>query len=343
MSPLEKVLKQKIERDGPMDVATFMSLALGHPEHGYYMKHDPFGLAGDFTTAPEVSQLFGEMIGVWVADVWGQMGSPARFILLECGPGRGTLMADILRATKTVTGFHEAAEIHLLEMSAVLRARQSEALRGYDPHWHDDLSSVPDDAPIIVIGNEFLDALPFHQFVKTDLGRVERRIALKDGVFVFMPKDGVVVEASPQREEFIKGIASRLKAQSGAALFIDYGHLKSGQGDTFQAVKGHEYVDMLSHIGDADLTSHVDFEALQKVIDVQGVATATQGDFLKALGVEVRAQILMKNAMLSQAQDVEKGLHRLVDSDQMGELFKVLAFWNTHDTTITNQIKPAGF
>ncbi|MCB9983218.1 MAG: SAM-dependent methyltransferase [Rhodospirillales bacterium] len=338
-SPLEEIIEQKIRDDGPMSIGAYMALALGHSAHGYYMKQDPFGRSknygGDFVTAPEVSQLFGEMIGVWAADLWMQMGRPERLALVECGPGRGTLMADLLRATSGVDGFHEAVHVHLVEMSPVLREKQREALGGYDVVWHEDFESVQDDAPLIVIGNEFLDALPFEQYI----GGVQRTVDLRaDGRLCFVPEDGEVVERAPVREGFVQQVCERIKAQGGAALFIDYGHMKSGVGDTFQAIKGHEYVDVLSHIGDADLTSHVDFEALQKGVDIGICGPVCQGDFLRALGIGLRTRTLMQKAEGKQALAIEKGLHRLVDSDQMGVLFKAVGFYH-HDKPIA----PAGF
>jgi len=357
-SPLEAIIKKQIEQDGPMDIGQFMNVALGHPEHGYYMKQDPFGVGGDFTTAPEISQLFGEMIGFWVVDLWGQMGRPERLVLLECGPGRGTLMVDLLRATRKIPEFHEALSVHLLEMSPVLKQMQRVILGGYDVHWHEGLDSVPDDAPIIVVGNEFLDALPFRQLHRTLDGWAERVVVLKDNMLAFglqkVPQSlldrvplsaksavGDVFEFSPARVGFVGGVAMRLKAQGGAALFIDYGHMFSGAGDSFQAVKGHEFVDVLSHVGDADLTSHVDFGVLKGEVLNHAVLSGlvTQGDFLSRLGVQQRAGVLLKQASGQQADAIEKGLHRLVDSDQMGTLFKVFGF-HTHNVA---DITPAGF
>lgn len=332
-SLLEDIIKERIRKNGPMGVGAFMSLALGHPEHGYYINRDPLGRGGDFITAPEVSQLFGEMIGVWVADVWMQMGRPERFILLECGPGRGTLMADMLRATQNVAGFYDAAQICFLEMSPVLCEAQRGALEGREIQWFECLEDVSNDAPMIVVGNEFLDALPFQQFV----GDCERVVALSGDALVFVPEEGDIFERSAERERFAADVCGRLKAQGGAALFIDYGHVRSGAGDTFQAVKGHEYVDVFSHIGDADLTSHVDFEALGRAVEASVFGPVTQGAFLKALGIELRLEALRQKAGEQQAEMLEKGLHRLVDSAQMGELFKVIGF--THDKNII----PAGF
>lgn len=334
-SPLEEIIKEKIASEGPMSVGAFMALALAHPEHGYYMKQDPFGRAGDFITAPEVSQLFGEMIGVWVADLWQQMGAPSRFVLLECGPGRGSLMADILRAVQNVTGFHEAVDIYLLEISPVLKALQGEALEGRGVKWCGCLEDVPGDVPLIVVGNEFLDALAFQQFIE---GR-ERVVDVRGDALVFVPEEGEVTEMSAERAAFVKEVCARIQAQQGGALFIDYGHVKSGPGDTFQAVMGHEYVDVFSHIGDADLTSHVDFEALQSGVEIDVHGPVTQAAFLKALGIDLRAGMLKRHADAPQGDALEKGLHRLCDSDQMGTLFKVIGFTHAHDTRLT----PAGF
>jgi NADH dehydrogenase [ubiquinone] 1 alpha subcomplex assembly factor 7 len=358
-NPLEEILMRQIAQHGPMDVGQFMATALGHPEYGYYMTRDPFGPAGDFVTAPEVSQLFGEMIGVWAADVWMQMGAPARFVLLECGPGRGTLMADILRATRGVSGFSAAAQVCLLEMSPVLRKMQARALDGVDVRWCDSLTDVPEGAPVIVIGNEFLDALPFRALQKGVDGWGERVVAAGyDGLeFAVRPAGrelsdalpfhvrgssvGTVYEVAPAREGFVAAVASRVEVHGGAALFVDYGHMQSTAGDTFQAVKGNEFADVLDAVGEADLTSHVDFEDL-----VRGVGEAvtvhgpvTQADVLKALGIEIRAQKLLAGADSKQGAELQKGLHRLISSGEMGQLFKVLCLSADHGSSI----KPCGF
>lgn len=340
MSSLEKIIKSQIMQSGAMDVGAFMALALGHAEHGYYMKQDPFGRGGDFVTAPEVSQMFGEMIGAWCAQTWMQMGSPERFVLLECGPGRGTLMADALRATKNVSGFHHAMGVHLVEISPVLKARQCEALKGYDVEWYESLDNVPDDCPIIVVANEFFDALPFRQLVYTDGVWRERVVGEESGQLVLglrdcpkafwpkfgVPKEGNVYEFAPVRESVMDVLLDRIKAHGGAGLFIDYGHAKSAFGDTFQAVYQHEYCNVLDHIGDADLTSHVDFEALGRIAGETGVqvdGVVEQGAFLQMLGIGVRAQALGQAAP-DKAKDIQNDLQRLVNSDQMGSLFKVM-------------------
>lgn len=340
MSALEDILKSQIAASGPMDIAAFMALALGHPEHGYYMTRDPFGADGDFVTAPEVSQMFGEMIGAWAANCWMKLGAPSRFVLLECGPGRGTLMADALRATKGVSGFHDALEVCLVEMSPVLRAAQEAALVGYDVRWHESLEGVAQDAPIIVIANEFFDALPARQLLYQGGAWHERVIGMdNDGALVFglkgcplalwpqfgKPGEGDVFEFSPARENFMAALAERVRKQSGAALIIDYGHERSFFGDTLQGVSKHNYSDIFNNIGGIDLTSHVDFEALKGVSEEQGVqieGVSTQRVFLQALGIEMRSAALEK---VSEVQgQIAQDLERLIGVNQMGELFKVM-------------------
>ena len=335
MTDLQKQLKEIIERNGPISVETFMGLVTAH----YYSTRDPFGAKADFTTAPEISQMFGEMIGVFAADAWIKMGSPASFTLLECGPGRGTLMADIMRATRHVPGFHEAAKIVLMEISPILRGKQQEALKDYPVEWVTSTDSQilrSSDSPIILIANEFLDALPMQQWIWAEDEWRERAVSFENDQFVlcvlplhpsqpFPPcmggrakGGGDVWEQSPARETFVKKAAELLRARTGVALFIDYGHDVSGCGDTLQAVKDHKFVDVLDHIGEADLTSHVDFDALKKA--VSGLVTVHgpvgQGVFLKRLGIELRAQ------RLNQPDE----LARLTAPDQMGNLFRVLAF-----------------
>lgn len=321
-----------ILQNGPIDVGTFMTLAIGH----YYSTRDPFGVKGDFTTAPEISQMFGEMIGAFLADSWIKMGSPSPVLLAEAGPGRGTLMADILRATKNVPGFHAAIRIHLIEMSPVLIDRQRGALKDYDVAWTDRLENLPEGLPLLFVANEFLDALPIRQFQFQDGAWFERLVGFDGEKFVFglapapypLPggRAGDVFEIAPQREGFVKGLAARIRAQGGVALLVDYGHDRHGPGDTLQAVKDHQYVDALSHIGEADLTSHVDFESLARA--AEGVAVygpVGQGNFLKALGIELRAQRLNQPV----------ALERL--TVQMGQLFRVVAL--CHD----EKIQLAGF
>lgn len=342
MNALEEIVRRRIAQDGPMSVSEFMALALGHPQHGYYMKQDPFGVGGDFTTAPEISQMFGEMIGAWVADAWMKCGSPERFILLECGPGRGTLMADILRVTKGAPGFHDAADVHLMETSPVLREKQKETLSEYEVQWHETLESVPDDAPLFVIGNEFFDALPVQQFIYQDGRWYERRIGLEGDALSFAacdasapemaglpaPKNGDVYEYSPLSRSIMAELSARIAKAGGAMLFMDYGYDQDAYGDTLQAVKAHQFAPVLESAGDCDLTAHVDFAALKSAALEAGLecfGPVGQGDFLRALGIDVRAHMLQQKASEAQQKDIQSALERLSGDDAMGRLFRVFA------------------
>lgn len=359
VSPLDELIRQRIRHHGPMDLGEYMALCLSHPVHGYYMTRDPLGVDGDFTTAPEVSQMFGEMIGVWLADLWIKMGSPSAFILLECGPGRGTLMADALRATKNVPGFHAAAKLHLMEISPVLKEAQKRALGAYDPVWIDDLARLPARLPVLLVGNEFLDALPVRQ-VRREKGRwLERAVSIEgENTLVLgeVEADPALVEDLPAAirdggeegifetsrvlNQFIKSVDILLKTQQGAALFLDYGHIATAMGDTLQAVRRHEFAGLFDTPGLCDLTAHVDFENIARLAGEDEVAVygpVTQGAFLKNLGIEVRAARLMAGANPAQADSLRAGLERLIDTEQMGTLFKVIAL--SHDPSLT----PAGF
>ncbi len=346
MNPLETILRDTIRQTGPIPVSDFMAIALGHPEHGYYRKADPLGRVGDFITAPEISQVFGELIGLWAAVVWQQAGSPSPVRLVELGPGRGTLMADALRAAMGVPKFSSAVEVHLVETSPVLRDRQREALDGHTVTWHESPNLVP-DGPAIFIANEFFDALPADQYVRTGDGWNERRIDFDEssGGFVFVlseetaepgtipldlddaPVDSIF-EHSPIRDATALRLAQRIAANGGAALVIDYGHFLSGLGDTLQAVRDHRPHDPLSDIGDADLTTHVDFAALSRAANGAGARTwgpVPQGAFLAALGAEQRAEALAAQATARQASTLVSGVRRLIAADGMGTLFKVMA------------------
>jgi NADH dehydrogenase [ubiquinone] 1 alpha subcomplex assembly factor 7 len=348
MNALEREIRALIETQGPVSVSRYMALCLGHPEYGYYITRDPFGAGGDFTTAPEISQMFGELIGVWCAEVWRLMRSPARIALVEVGPGRGTLMKDALRAAKVMPGFLNAIELHLVETSPVLQERQREALQGTVSSiaWHGETNTLP-DLPSIVIGNEFADALPVDQFEKKAGRWHERKIGLgADGGFAFgldlallpdlekrLPErltpapDGAVFE---QRDLApIAGIVAKIGTHGGAALLIDYGHAESGFGDTLQAVRGHDYAEPLETPGEADLTSQVDFEALAALANknVRAIGPVSQRNFLMQLGIEARAEILQRNAKPEMREEIGTTLTRLIGpAPGMGELFKVLAF-----------------
>lgn len=344
-------IRTRILRGGPLTVAQFMEEALGHPELGYYTTHDPLGARGDFITAPEISQIFGELIGVWCASVWQVMGEPSPFHLVEMGPGRGTLMADALRATMQVKGFHAAARLQMIEMSPVLQKKQKIALSGLDlkitdPEWRRDLSQVP-EGPAIVVANEFFDALPVRQFQRVLASWRERLVALNDigDGLVFILKeqpakphlipepltgapDGAWAETSPTALRILHTLADRLVQQGGAALVIDYGHVETATGETLQALQAHQFADVLASPGEQDLTCHVDFAALARVAQSAGATShgpVDQRDFLNALGWAVRARRLTASAKDDvQAASVLSGANRLVDSAQMGTLFKVM-------------------
>lgn len=349
MTPLARILRTRIRLGGPITIADFMAEALGHPAHGYYRGRDPLGAAGDFITAPEIGQVFGELLGLWCADCWDRMGRPRPVRLVELGPGRGTLMADALRAAKVMAGFLEAIDLHLVETSPVLRARQRDALGDAAPTWHDALDSVP-AGPMLLIANEFLDALPVHQLQLTAQGWRERlvavaaagdafRLVLAPGpspVAALIPPSldsahlppGSVVEVAPAGIALAGAIGARLAADGGAALIIDYGHAASAVGDTLQAVRGHQRHPVLAEPGAADLTAHVDFAALGRAAGAAGARVygpVTQGAFLSALGIEARVAALVANADAGRAEAIETGARRLIDEQEMGKLFKVLA------------------
>lgn len=335
MNPLETFLTDLIVAEGPLRIDRYMGLCLGHPRHGYYITRDPLGEKGDFVTAPEVSQVFGELIGVWAVGVWAAMGQPDRFSLVELGPGRGTLMADVLRTVrKAAPGFAAAASVHLVETSPVLRRKQH-AAAGEGATWHDRLEDVP-EGPMILLANEFFDAIPVRQFERREGVWRERVIGLEGdrlsiGVGGIVPgtmgKDGDVMEFAPAREEIARHVGQRLAAHLGAALIIDYGHLHTAPGDTLQAMRGHRFVPITETPGEADLTSHVDFEKLAHAI-TEGGARAhrplTQREFLLAMGLEQRFAQLGGKADDATRATLQRQMARLADEAQMGNLFKLL-------------------
>jgi NADH dehydrogenase [ubiquinone] 1 alpha subcomplex assembly factor 7 len=340
MTPLGEEIVRRVARDGPMPVAEFMRLCLAHPAHGYYRTRTAIGAAGDFTTAPEISQVFGELIGLWAAEIWNAMGRPAMVRLVELGPGRGTLMADALRAVGAVAPeFRRAIDLHLVEINPELRIAQEAALAAEHPTWHTNFESMP-DGPVIVIANEFFDALPVRQIVRAGNQWRERVVALESGRLAFAlgriidppeglaANDGAIVETSPEGEALAHSIAERLSATGGAALIIDYGLLARGHGDTLQAVKAQKKVDPLAEPGLADLTAHVDFAGLATAARAGGCAAygpLPQGRFLLRLGIAARAATLIEKAATRQVREIGGAVGRLIDDDQMGTLFKALA------------------
>lgn len=343
-------LRRRIALEGPLTVAQYMEECLGNPTHGYYMTRDPLGRAGDFTTAPEISQMFGELLGLWAAVQWQAMGAPDPVHLIELGPGRGTLMADVLRAAGQVPEFRAALAVHLVETSPVLRQKQDETLAAAHPdiapRWWNGLSQVP-PGPAIILANEFFDALPIRQFQRGADGWRERLVGWDEGAgalaFTYSgaasatplippPLDqvpaGSLVEICPAGLRQAHTLASRLAEQGGTALVIDYGHDRSGAGDTLQAVKDHAYAGVLDDPGQADLTAHVDFQQLAATAIQAGAVTfgpAGQGAFLQALGIRERAAALSAKADAGQQADIQAALERLTAGEQMGRLFRVLA------------------
>jgi NADH dehydrogenase [ubiquinone] 1 alpha subcomplex assembly factor 7 len=340
VSALLDHLKCRIAAEGPLGLDAYMEEVLAHPEHGYYRTGDPLGRAGDFITAPEISQMFGELIGLWAATVWLAMGRPVPHKLVELGPGRGTLMADAVRVAAAADGFADAIEIHLVETSPVLMQRQKRNLSTLTQpvHWHERFSDVP-NGPLVVIANEFLDALPIRQFQRTVTGWCERRVGVCDGALAWecvatskapslAAAPGEIVEVSPIRDAAVREIAARVARDGGAALLIDYGHARTAAGDTLQAIKGHKFHDVLDSPGEADVTSHVDFQAVAEAARGAGALVhgpVGQGTFLKALGIETRTQRLAVDKSRGEAAAIRAAFRRLTGPTEMGELFKVVA------------------
>ena len=348
MTPLEMEIRALIAAEGPIPVSRYMALCLAHPVHGYYLTRDPLGAKGDFTTAPEISQMFGELLGLWSGAVWQSMHAPDVVRLVELGPGRGTLMSDALRAGRIVPGFAAAVDVHLVETSPVLRRKQEETLRssGASVTWHARIEDVP-EGPAIILANEFFDALPIAQFVRGANGWHERKVGIgPDGGLAFgldpiaSPMASALARHAPPpyapgavlehlESGAMEALAERLATGEGAALIIDYGHMRSGLGDTLQAVSAHRFVDPLAEPGEADLTAHVDFAALARIALRAGArpfGPLTQGNFLERLGLSARADRLKFNAPPAQKAAVDAAHRRLAGTGdgEMGALFKVL-------------------
>ena len=352
MTPLHRILSDRIETTGPINMADYMAACLMDPEHGYYTKRTVFGSQGDFTTSPEISQIFGELIGLCLAQTWLDQGAPQEFALVELGPGRGTLLSDALRATSTVAGFRNAARLHLVETSQTLREVQKGTLSQYDIEWHDDLSTIP-DLPLFLIANEFFDALPVRQMVPHgDSWKEWMVIADGDQLLLELSetvtscpeldfrledtRDGDLVEYCPALDSYVKNIGAQINARGGAALLIDYGDWRS-LGDTVQAMQDHTYTDPLKDPGLADITAHVDFEAITRATPSGFSRVTPQGIFLERLGITPRAEQLAKNLSGQALDDLIAAHRRLTHPHEMGNLFKAIALFPK------NGQPPAGF
>ena len=343
---LGSVLLRRIKRTGPMTVAEYMAEALHHQSGGYYADGDPFGAAGDFITAPEISQMFGELLGLWTLSAWIANGAPEPACLVELGPGRGTLMADMVRSIGGVVDVSEVFQIHMVETNPSLRRIQADTLAPLKPVWHNDVSSLPEQ-PWFLVANEFLDALPMHQLRWTE-GAWRECLVVPDAAGTGLawgversesplaallpaqtrqsPIDGAMAELSLAANAIVTGIAHHVVRHGGAALIIDYGSERFGAGDSLQAVRHHQPVEVLRDPGLADLSSHVDFSQIREACRAAGADFAgpvEQGRFLIDLGIEERAGALSRGATLGQRRDIESALRRLIGSAEMGTLFKV--------------------
>lgn len=344
MTSLKTRLVGLIAQNGPLTIAQYMHLCLHDPEAGYYATRVRLGADGDFITAPETSQMFGEMLGLWCAQSFLDLGSPSEIALIEAGPGSGAMAVDLWRASKALPGFRAAIRLYLIEPSAMFREAQKQALGrvGAEAIWISDLSEVP-PGPTLLLGNEVLDCLPIRQFVRTESDWRERLVGVKNETLVFglapeptpetlIPEAlraaefGSVAETSPTLAGYVARVAERLNANSGRALFIDYGAAEITGGDTFQAVRAHKSADPLEEPGAADLTAHVDFTEVSRIAKDAGLSVAgpvPQGAFLLALGIETRAQAL-HSARPENASVIARQLQRLVGADQMGGLFQAI-------------------
>ena len=337
LPPLDIEIRRRIASAGPMPVGQYMRLCLTHPDYGYYMTRDPFGTHGDFITAPEISQMFGELIGLWAASVWRQMGTPENVRLVELGPGRGSMMLDVMRAGHIVPAFRAAVVVHLVEISPALEQRQRQALAGTDLHveWHRSLDEVP-DGPTIILANEFFDSLPVQQAVMCADGWHERVVKVDGNGFAFghardpIPLFEQMLPPGERAAQIALELGRRVVRTKGAALVIDYGHLTSATGDTLQAVGAHDFADPLAAPGQVDLTAHVDFQALAQAAESMGARAhgpLEQSVFLRRLGIGSRAEAL-KVAAPHKAEEIDAARDRLINEEAtgMGTLFKAIGF-----------------
>ncbi len=352
MKPLEKIIRKEIRAKGPMRLDRYMALALTHPDHGYYTSQDPLGAGGDFITAPEISQMFGELVGLWMADMWHRMGQPADVIIAEAGPGRGTLMADALRAIRRAAPALAARPVWLIEASPALKKVQETALGDADIHWTDGSDPLPRTSPMLLVANEFLDALPVRQIIMRDGELREHAVDIVDNALTMVDaplaaavpdglpllNEGEIVEIGPGREDWVEAVAFHIAENGGAALLIDYGHEATAPGDTVQAMKKHAYHPVLEKPGTADLTAHVDFAAVARAGWRDGTSVfgpIGQRQFLLRLGMEARLAQLLKSADGPTANNLTAGFRRLTDPTHMGHLFKVLCLSATANGTPT--------
>jgi NADH dehydrogenase [ubiquinone] 1 alpha subcomplex assembly factor 7 len=351
-SELGRLIARRIALTGPISLAEFMTEALLHPRLGYYRKAMPLGAAGDFTTAPEISQIFGELLGAWLAERWLAMGRPQPVRMIEMGPGRGTLMADALRATRSVPGFRAAIDLHLVEINERLHELQRSALAGFNPTWHAGLEDVP-AGPTLLVANEFFDALPVRQFEMTSRGWAERmvgldadgetlRFALAPGVTPYaalLPEapTGAQAEICEAARAIAAAIGTRLRRQGGWALIVDYGDERAGRSASVQAVRGHRGVRILERPGETDLSAHVDFAALAQATGMPTFGPVAQGEFLRRIGALQRAAALKVRAGEAERVAIDAALARLIEPRQMGTLFRVMAVGDNRSAA------PAGF
>jgi NADH dehydrogenase [ubiquinone] 1 alpha subcomplex assembly factor 7 len=339
MNLLHPIIQTAInDAGGAIPLSRFMELALTHPAHGYYTSRDPLGVRGDFTTAPETSQIFGEMIFMWLVQQYWGAGKPKEFALLEMGPGRGTLMQDVLRAAAVEPEFLQAMKLYLLEASPVLREKQLERLSEHSPVYIDDLNNLP-AMPLFVVANEFFDALPVEQY-RLDNGQWQRKMVVNhESGFAFAAENidvtavpDIILKLAPSEwaeyNVISNGIAARLAAHikqyDGALLAIDYGYEGPAAGDTVQALKHHQYHDALADAGEADITAHVDFKTLAASAAPLRTAIVSQKDFLNSLGARERLLSLSDGKDAAAQEELQAGYDRLTGPEQMGTLFKVL-------------------
>jgi SAM-dependent MidA family methyltransferase len=351
-------LRQLIKENGSISIYQFMEVAMYDKNHGYYINANPIGKDGDFITAPEISQLFGEMIGLYCVEKWIKMREPAKFNLVELGPGRGTLMADCLRATKHIINFSQAINIHLVETNIKLIELQKKALKGHKVYWHNEVSTIPTDLPLIIIANEFFDCLPINRYIKNQGRWYEQHVSIipkaEEFCLTQIPTDinfsqslslehpnsnhGAVIEICYPAIKIIQQLANIFKKTPGSILIIDYGYdydplIRKSYNGSLQAVKDHNFHPIFSDISRADLTAHVDFFALKVTASsnfCSTIGTVTQREFLQKLGIDIRAQNLKKNATIEQKIEIDSGLDRLINPSQMGNLFKVLEIFSNH-------------